>query len=428
MFKGFKSFEWQLALKFTRRSQSKKDKFVSFIATLSMLGIALGVAALIIVLSVMNGFQKEVRDRMLSVLSHIELTSFEPNPDWSAITKNLQTPNLAKDIKGVAPFAQGQAMLLQNGSMYGVGIRGIEPSAENNVSNIMQSVKIDNKLIKFQEVEKKLQISSFNILIGKPLANHLGVGIGDKVTLAVANTNVTPIGVTPRLKSVSVVGILDTGHYEFDSSLIIMHIQDAKTLLMLDDITGLRIKLSDMYKAPFIAQEIQAHLPNILAKDWGQQNKTWFSAVQTEKRMMFIILSLMVAVAAFNLVSTLVMSVKDKQGNIAIMRTFGATASSIKRIFIYQGLIIGIGGTLLGLIFGCLVAYNVGSIVSFIEGLFNTKFLPESIYLISSMPSDPRLSDISVITLGSMVMTILATIYPSHRASRLYPADVLRHE
>jgi lipoprotein-releasing system permease protein len=365
---------------------------------------------------------------MLSVLSHIELTTAEPNTDWQNISKDLQASNLSKDIKGIAPFVQGQAMLLQNGNMYGIGIRGIEPNYENNVSNIMKSVKEGNKYINFQEVAKSMNAGSFNILIGKPLANHLGVTIGDKVTLAVANSNVTPLGVTPRLKSVSIAGILDTGHYEFDSSLIIMHIQDAKALLMLEDISGMRLKLNNMYDAPFIAQDIQAKFQNISAKDWGQQNKTWFSAVQTEKRMMFIILSLMVAVAAFNLVSTLVMSVKDKQGNIAIMRTFGATANSIRRIFIYQGLIIGIGGTLLGLFLGCLVAYNVGSLVSFIENVFNTKFLPESIYLISSMPSDPRFSDISTIIFGSMFMTILATIYPSHRASKLYPADVLRHE
>ncbi len=434
MFRGFKSFEWQLALKFTRRSQSKKDKFVSFIAALSMLGIALGVAALIIVLSVMNGFQKEVRDRMLSVLSHIELTSFEPSTNWQDISKNLQTSNIAKNIQGIAPFAQGQAMLLHNGNMYGIGIRGIDPNSESSVSNIMQSVRQKtestqlNEFMPPQKIAEHMQAGSFNILIGKPLAEHLNVIIGDKITLAVANTNVTPLGVTPRLKSVHIAGILDTGHYEFDSSLIIMHFQDAKTLLMLDDISGMRIKLKNMFDAPLIARQIQSIFPNLIAKDWGQQNKTWFSAVKTEKRMMFIILSLMIAVASFNLVSTLVMSVKDKQGNIAIMRTFGAAASSIKKIFIYQGLIIGIGGTLLGLIFGCLIAYNVGFLVSFIENIFNTKFLPESIYLISSMPSDPRLSDISIITIGSMAMTVLATIYPSHRASRLYPADVLRHE
>jgi len=420
MFNIFKHFEWQLALKFTRTAQSKKDKFVSFIAMLSMAGIALGVAALIIVISVMNGFQKEVRDKMLSVLSHIQVDSIN-GQNWEVSRqKILSNKNIKSNISGIAPFIQGQSMILLNGNMAGVGIRGINPSLENTVSNIMSNIYPKNN--------SSLIENTFSIWIGKPLASNLGISVGDKLTLALPNSNVSPLGITPRLKTVNIVGIFDSGHYEFDSGLIIMNINDAQKLLMLDDITGLRIKLYDMHKAPLIAQNIQSTFPDLLAIDWGQQNKTWFSAVQTEKRMMFFILSMLVAVAAFNLVSTLVMSVKDKQGNIAIMRTFGATSGSIRRIFIYQGLIIGITGTLMGLIFGCLVAYNVTNLVEFLEQVFQTKFLPQSIYLISSMPSDPRIGDISSIVIGSILMTIIATIYPSHRASQLYPSNILRHE
>ncbi len=436
----FHNFEWQLALKFTKRSKSKKDKFISFIAVLSMLGIALGVAALIIVLSVMNGFQKEVRDRMLSVLSHIELTQNMDIPminningngaiDWSKIQTILKTSNQDNIIIGIAPFVQGQAMILAQNNMYGVAVRGIDPKIENAVSDITANIEsIKNTKLSTQQAQTLLQPNTFKVWIGKPLAEHLGLGIGDKVTLAVASKHITPLGVTPNLKSMYISGILNSGHYEFDSALIVMHIHDAKTLLRLDDIQGLRLKLKDMHQAPIAAYNLQQKFPELIAKDWSQQNKTWFSAVKTEKRMMFIILSLMVAVAAFNLVSTLVMSVKDKQGNIAIMRTFGATAASIRKIFIYQGLIIGIGGSILGLCIGCLVSFNVGHIVNFLEVIFNTKFLPQSIYLISSMPSDPRLSDILLIVFGSMLMTFIATLYPSYRASKLYPAEVLRHE
>ncbi len=420
IFKLFSSFEWVLALKFTRNSQSKKDKFVSFIAALSMVGIALGVASLIIVISVMNGFQKEVRDKMLSVLSHIEISAIDNNQNWRNISQQLNADKyLQNKIKGVAPFTQGQAMLILNNIMLGAAIRGIDPQLENNVSDINKNLTPNNI---------QLQENSFNILIGKPLANYLNVNIGNSLTLAVPNNVASPLGITPRLKNVKIVGFFDTGHYEFDSSMLVMNIKDTQKLFMLDGLNQIRVKLYDMHQAPQIAQYIEKKFPQLNAKDWGQQNKTWFSAVQTEKRMMFLILSILVAVASFNLLSTLVMSVKDKQGNIAIMRTFGASSSSIKKIFIYQGLIIGIIGTLLGLIFGCLVAYNVGSIVDFLEQLFNTKFLPQSIYLISSMPSDPRIFDIGIITISSIVMTILATIYPAHRASNLYPAQVLRHE
>jgi lipoprotein-releasing system permease protein len=458
----FHTFEWQLALKFTKRSKSKKDKFISFIAVLSMMGIALGVAALIIVLSVMNGFQKEVRDRMLSVLSHIELTQNAYLPttssstltsantiDWTKLKQTLKQGNgcddtltektqqcnkdiakqTAENIQGIAPFVQGQAMLLAQNNMYGVLIRGIDPQIENQVSEITANIKDNqNNKLSSQQAEKLLQPNQFKAWLGKPLAEHMGLNIGDKITVAVASKHITPLGATPRLKSMEIVGILDSGHYEFDSALIVTHIKDAQTLLLLDDIQGLRLKLKDMHQAPLTAYNIQQQFPDLIAKDWSQQNRTWFTAVKTEKRMMFIILSLMVAVAAFNLVSTLVMSVKDKQGNIAIMRTFGASAASIRKIFMYQGLIIGFGGTLLGLLFGCLIAFNVGSIVGFLETIFNTKFLPQSIYLISSMPSDPRLNDIALIVFGSMFMTLIATLYPSYRASKLYPAEVLRHE
>ncbi|MFT5533342.1 MAG: lipoprotein-releasing system permease protein [Candidatus Paceibacteria bacterium] len=413
-------FEWLVGFRYTRAGRrSGRNSFISFISLISMAGIALGVAALIIVLSVMNGFQKEVRDRMLSVLPHIEV--FDPVQgldDWRATAKEAF---LDKDVKGAAPYVAGQAMMTRDGVLRGVIVRGVLPSEESNVSEVAAQVRQG----KFSD----LRPGEFNIVLGGELARALSAGIGDRVTLVSPEGQVTPAGVVPRYKAFTVVGIFEAGHYEYDSTLAFMHIDDAQKMFRLNAPTGIRLRIEDMQTAPLVARDLSRIMTgNVLISDWSKQNKTWFAAVQTEKRMMFIILTLIIAVAAFNLVSTLVMTVTDKQADIAILRTLGASPRSIMKIFMIQGALVGLIGTAIGVSAGVLVALNVDVIVPVIEHLLGVQFLPRDIYLISALPSDLRWPDVGTIGAVAVVLAFLATLYPSWWAARVKPAEALRYE
>jgi lipoprotein-releasing system permease protein len=413
-------FEWTIGLRYTRASRrSARNSFISFISLISMAGIALGVAALIVVLSVMNGFQKEVRDRMLSVLSHVEIFDGAGSlPDWPALVAEVSKH---PEVRGAAPFVDGQAMVTRNDAVRGVMVRGILPSEEPKVSAVASQV-VRGSL-------SALKPGEFNIVIGSEMARGFGLRVGDKLTLIAPQGQVTPAGVLPRLKQFNVVGVFEAGHYEFDSSLVFIHMDDAERLFRLTGPSGLRLRVSDMQLAPEVAAELGTTLKgDLYLRDWSQQNRNWFAAVQTEKRMMFIILTLIIAVAAFNLVSTLVMTVTDKQADIAILRTLGASPGSIMKIFIIQGALVGLIGTAIGVSLGVLVALNIDVIVPFIEHLFGVQFLPRDIYLISALPSDLRWPDVSRISGIAVLLAFLATLYPSWRAARIRPAEALRYE
>ena len=413
-------YELALGWRYTRAGRaSRRNGFISFISGVSMLGIALGVAALIIVLSVMNGFQKEVRERMLSVVSHIEVLA----PGGAALVDlpaALQQLRSHPQVVGAAPFVAAQALLARGETMKGVVLRGIDPALEGEVTDLAAA---------HPEVLAQLQPGAFRVVLGLELARQLGVRVGDVVTLVAPSGQVTPAGVLPRLKQMTVAGLFHSGHYEYDAALALMHVEDAQRLLRLEGPTGVRLKLPDLHQAPAVARELAHTLTaHLVLRDWTQQNKTWYAAVQLEKRMMFIILTLIVAVAAFNLVSTLVMTVQDKRADIAILRTLGASPRSIMAVFVVQGALVGVVGTLAGLLLGLAVAWNIDVIVPAIERLLHTSFLPQDIYLISHMPSDPQASDIVPIALISLVLAFVATVYPSWRASRVNPAQALRYE
>jgi len=413
-------YELVLGWRYTRAGRAtRRNGFISFISGVSMLGIALGVAALIIVLSVMNGFQKEVRDRMLGVVSHIEI--FGPGggmlPDANrTMAEARQNPQ----VIGAAPFIAAQSLLARGEEMRGAIVRGIDPAHEGEVTDLAATLK---------PVLDRLVPGQFGIVLGAELARNLGVREGDPLTLIAPSGQITPAGVVPRLKQMTVVGTFDSGHFEYDSGLALLHQDDAARIFRLEGPTGIRLKLKDLHQAPEVAAELSRTITGeILLRDWTRQNRTWFAAVQVEKRMMFIILTLIVAVAAFNLVSTLVMTVTDKRADIAILRTLGASPGSIMGIFVVQGAAVGVIGTLAGLVLGLAVALNIDVIVPALEHLFNASFLPKDIYLISRMPSDPQQSDIMPIAIISLVLAFVATIYPSWRASRVNPAEALRYE
>jgi len=414
-------FELRIGWRYTRAGRStRRNGFISFISGVSMLGIALGVAALIIVLSVMNGFQKEVRDRMLSVVSHIEIYAL----GGAALLDPAQTLREARahpQVIGAAPFIAAQALLARGEDMKGVLVRGIDPALEPEVTDLATPVQ--------QTALQQLQPGGFGVVLGAELARSMGVRLGDVVTLVAPSGQVTPAGVVPRLKQMTVVGTFDSGHFEYDSALALVHWQDAAKIFRLEGPTGVRLKLRDLHQAREVAQDLSRRLSgDLLVRDWTRQNRSWFAAVQVEKRMMFIILTLIVAVAAFNLVSTLVMTVTDKRADIAILRTLGASPASIMGIFMVQGAMVGVIGTLAGLLLGLGVAFNIDVIVPALEHLLGATFLPQDIYLISRMPSDPQQADILPVALISLLMAFVATLYPSWRASQINPAEALRYE
>ena len=413
-------YELALGWRYTRAGRAtRRNGFISFISGVSMLGIALGVAALIIVLSVMNGFQKEVRDRMLSVVSHIEI--FAPNGQaMQDVDTTMLQAKQHPEVIGAAPFVAAQGLIARGEDMKGAIVRGIDPAREGEVTDLAATNA---------EVLQLLTPGAFNVVLGQELARQMGVGVGDSVTLIAPSGQVTPAGVVPRLKQMTVAGTFDSGHYEYDSAMVMLHYQDAQRIFRLEGPTGIRLKLKDLHQAPRVAQELAGTITEFLyLRDWTQQNKTWFSAVQLEKRMMFIILTLIVAVAAFNLVSTLVMTVTDKRADIAILRTLGASPASIMGVFMVQGAMVGVIGTFGGLALGLGIAFNIDVIVPAIEQALGATFLPKDIYLISKMPSEPQYSDIMPIAVISLILSFVATIYPSWRASRVNPAEALRYE
>jgi len=414
-------YELTVGWRYTRAGRAtRRNGFISFISGVSMLGIALGVAALIIVLSVMNGFQKEVRDRMLGVVSHIEI--FAPQgaalPD---VNRTMEEARRNPQVIGVAPFIASQALVARGEDMKGAIVRGIDPALEGQVTDVAGGER--------GAAIARLKAGEFGVVLGIDLARSLGVRDGDPVTLIAPSGQVTPAGVVPRLKQVKVVGVFESGHYEYDSALVMMHMDDAARIFRVEGPTGIRLKLKDLHQARQVASELAGSLTGqLLIRDWTRQNKTWFAAVELEKRMMFIILTLIVAVAAFNLVSTLVMTVTDKRADIAILRTLGASPRSIMGIFVVQGAMVGVIGTFAGLLLGLGIAYNIDVIVPALEQLFHASFLPREVYLISRMPSEPQQGDIMPIAIISLVLAFLATIYPSWRASRVNPAEALRYE
>ncbi|VAW66972.1 Lipoprotein releasing system transmembrane protein LolC/LolE [hydrothermal vent metagenome] len=414
----FRPKELYIGLRYTRAK--RRNGFVSFIALISMLGIALGVAALIVVLSVMNGFGKELRERTLGMTAHATVTGQDGKlSDWRAMQiKVAKHPNVIDS----APFTQNEAMLSNRNRVSGAIIRGVLPQQEPNVSEIADKM-VSGKL-------NDLKPGRFGIILGRELANAMGVFEGEKITVITPQANVTPIGVMPRLRRFTVVGVFEAGMHQFDRSMALMHIEDAQKLFSLGDkVEGVRLKLDDMFSAYVVTHELEKSIgEDYWVRDWTKMHSNLFKALKTEKVVMFIILLLIVAVAAFNIISTLVMTVNEKQADIAILRTIGMTPNSLMWVFIVQGVVIGLVGTLLGVALGVPVALNVNEIVGFVEGLMNTKFLPADVYYITELKSDLRFTDVLTYTASAFGLSVLATIYPAYRAARVQPADALRYE
>jgi lipoprotein-releasing system permease protein len=413
------SYELFIGLRYTRAK--RRNHFISFISLISLLGITLGMTALITVMSVMNGFQKEVRSRILGVASHIQISGLDGAlTDWQRVAREaLKHPQ----VEAAAPYVSAQGMVSFNNVVSGVVVRGILPDMEDRVADLGQMM-IDGKL-------DDLVPGRFGIVIGRELARALDVFTGDKIVLISPQGQVTPAGILPRLKQFTITGIFEAGHFEYDSGLVLIHLADAQKLYRMenDEVSGVRLKLRDLFLAPQVAQELVPMISaDVHISDWTRQHANYFRAIQIEKRMLSLILALIIAVAAFNIVSTLVMAVTDKQSDIAILRTLGASPRSIMKIFIVQGTLIGIVGTALGVIGGVLLAYNIEAVIAAIERVFSVQFLSREVYYISEIPSDPHLADIVTVAMVSFVLTLLATLYPSYRASKVNPAEALRYE
>ena len=413
-------YELFIGLRYTRAK--RKNHFISFISLTSMIGIALGVAALIVVLSVMNGFQSELRTRILGVASHIEITGANNQlGEWQALEKQVKAD---PQVIASAPYVMAQGMLSYGQAVQGALVRGVLPGYEDKVADLGKNMKA-GKL-------SDLRAGEFGVVLGTDLAQLLGVSVGEKVVLMAPQAQFTPTGVVPRIKQFKVVGLFQIGMYEYDAGLALIHMDDAAKLYRMgDNVSGLRLKLNDLFDAPAEANKLSQNLnPSgaYYVTDWTQQHANFFKAVQLEKKVMFIILTLIVAVAAFNIVSTLVMAVTDKRADIAIMRTFGASPRSIMAIFMVQGALIGIIGTLIGAVVGVIIALNIGTIIPFIEHLFHVQFLAKDVYYISDLPSKLEWNDVITIIVMSFVLSLLATLYPSYKASTINPAEALRYE
>jgi lipoprotein-releasing system permease protein len=406
-----------VGLRYTRAK--RRNRFISFISGISMVGIALGVAVLIVVLSVMNGFQTEVRERILGVASHLVLTGPAGTlQDWQTVA---QDASRHPRVIAAAPFVQAQGMLTSDRAARGVAVRGIVPDAEDKVADFAQHMVSGSV--------SGVQPGSFEVVLGADLARALGVATGDKVALIAPQGIVTPAGVVPRLKQFTVAGTFDVGFNEADAGLALINLQDAQRLYQMEErVSGVRLKLDDLFQARAVGMELMSERPDLYAWDWSRSHPNLFRAVQIEKRMMFIILTLIIAVATFNVVSTLVMLVTDKQADIAILRTLGAAPRSIMQIFMVQGSIIGVLGTLLGVVGGVLLALNVETVVPAIERAFGLQFMPKDVYLIPDLPSEVHSEDVIGIAIISLVLAFLATVYPSWRASKVNPAEALRYE
>lgn len=412
-------YELFIGLRYTRAK--RRNHFISFISLISLMGITLGMTALITVMSVMNGFQKEVRTRILGVASHIQVSGVNGSlTDWRKVADEaLKHP----EVEAAAPYVSAQGMVSFDQVVSGVVVRGVLPDMEDRVADLGRMM-IDGKL-------EDLVPGRFGIVIGRELSRTLGVFTGDKIVLISPQGQVTPAGILPRLKQFTIVGIFEAGHFEYDSGLVLIHLADAQKLYRMeeDQVSGVRLKLDDLFQAPQVARELAPLISaDVYITDWSRQHANYFRAIQIEKRMLSLILALIIAVAAFNIVSTLVMAVTDKQSDIAILRTLGASPRSIMKVFIVQGTLIGILGTTLGVIGGVLLAYNVEAVIATIEHLFSVQFLSREVYYISEIPSDLHFADVITVAAVSFVLTLLATLYPSYRASRVNPAEALRYE
>ena len=411
-------YELFIGLRYTRAK--RRNHFISFISLISVLGMALGVMALIVVLSVMNGFQKEIRTRMLGATPDLEVVADGGRiANWQAVyDKVRQNPK----IQAAAPYVGGQGMLSFGQNVQGVMVRGIDPAAETAVTALSNKMKSGSL--------SDLRSGEFGIVLGVDLARALGVQPGQKIMLIAPQGQITPAGMMPRLKQFRVVGIFEIGMAPYDDNLALINISDAQKLFQMGDaVTGISAKLRDVDLAPQVASEIQRQLPdNLYANDWTHQNSNYFRAVAMEKRMMFIILSLIVAVAAFNIVSTLVMAVTDKQSDIAILRTLGATPRSIMGMFMVQGVLVGVVGIGFGVGLGSLLSWRLPGIIKWIEHTFHVTFLSPDVYYISEVPSRLQWSDVGWVALLTFAFSLLATLYPAWRASRTQPAQALRYE
>ena len=412
------SYEFFIGMRYTRAK--RRNHFISFISFISVIGIALGMTVLITVMSVMNGFQREIRTRILGVASHVQLSGADGKlSDWQQAAKAA----LRNDqVIATAPFVNAQGLLTNGSAVRGAYIRGVVPEHEDRVADIgkhMRSGSLDN-----------LKSGEYGIVLGVELARALGAVQGDKVVLVAPQGQVTPAGILPRLRQFTVVGIFGVDHYEYDSGLALIDLEDAQRLFRFGDaVSGVRLKLKDLFKAIEVSRDLSRSLgPDIYASDWTRQHANFFRAVQIEKRMMFIVIILIIAVAAFNIVSSLIMVVTDKQADIAILRTLGAAPSSITKIFIIQGTLIGVVGTLLGLAGGISLALNVETVVPFIESMLGIKFLAKDVYYITDLPSELQTADVIVTAVVSFALTMLATLYPSWRAAKTNPAEALRYE
>ena len=415
-------YELFIGLRYTRakRRGAGRNRFISFIAVISIAGIALGVAALIVVLSVMNGFQQELRNRILGVAAHAQIVGDgDELADWPAVVKSVMGQ---PGVGAAAPYVQAQGLLTLGSEVRGTLVRGILPADEDRVADFQRHMKA-GRLDALREGE-------FGIILGADLARALHALPGDKVTLIAPQGLVTPAAVLPRLKQFTVTGIFEVGMFEFDAGLALIHMADAQKLYRMGDkVSGVRLKLDDLFSAPSIARSLYPLLPpDTYVTDWTRSHANFFRAVQIEKNMMFLILLLIVAVAAFNIVSTLVMTVTDKQADIAILRTMGASPGSIMAVFIVQGIVIGLVGLALGVSGGVALALNVDVAVPFLERLLGTQFLAKDVYYITELPSQLRWADVGAISAVSFVLTLLATLYPSWRAARTNPAEALRYE
>lgn len=411
-------YELFIGLRYTRARQ--RTGFISFITVISVAGMALGMMVLITVLSVMNGFQREIRTRILGVASHVQVSG--PNnvlENWQGV---MQEALRHGEVVAAAPFVNAQGLLTHGSAVRGAHIRGVLPKSEEGVAEFgrhMRSGSLD-----------ALRPGEYGIVLGAQLARALGAAAGEKVVVVAPQGQVTPAGIVPRLRQFTVVGVFNVDHFEYDSGLALVHLEDAQRLFRFGEaVSGVRLKLKDLFLAPAISREIGRMISTeIYASDWTMQHANLLRAIQIEKRMMFLIIFLIIAVAAFNIVSSLVMAVKDKQSDIAILRTLGASPGSITGIFMVQGMTIGVLGTLLGVASGITLALNVDSAVLFVENLFGFKFFSQDVYLISDLPSELQMPDVVITAVASFVLSLLATIYPSFRAAKVNPAEALRYE
>jgi len=412
------SYEFFIGLRYTRARQ--RTRFISFISIISVVGMALGMMVLITVLSVMNGFQREIRTRILGVASHVQVSGANNTlANWEAVAEQASRH---PQVVATAPYINAQGLLTYGSAVRGAFIRGILPQREEQVADFDKHMKSGRLAA--------LRPGEFGIILGAQLARALIVAPGEKVVLVAPQGQVTPAGILPRLKQFTVVGIFNVDHYEYDSGLALIHIEDAQKLFRFDGtVSGVRLKLKDLFQSTAVARDLTRMIPaEVYISDWTQQHANLLRAIQIEKRMMFLIIFLIIAVAAFNIVSSLVMAVKDKQSDIAILRTLGASPASITKIFMIQGTMIGVLGTALGVAGGVVLALNVDSVVLVIENAFGFKFFSKDVYLISDLPSELQTPDVVITAVASFLLSFLATIYPSYRAAKVNPAEALRYE